>query len=193
MNDTPLLASRISAGFKPAVPAVVAVSVFAAGFGALLGFWLLGDWPTDRGLFDFRAATVGDALLLPTAAAILAGFLSRRPKLVGSEARVAALATVCGAAAGALTQALWLLDDNPELNWTLPRPHHFNAPGWWHAVFLVAMSAALAGLVAAAARRANAWGAQQRAVLVRSPWLALLVACGLTFAGLVAADNADAA
>ncbi|WKV75326.1 hypothetical protein AW27_029645 [Streptomyces sp. PCS3-D2] len=51
-----------------------------------------------------------------------------------------------GSLLGSWTQVQWLRDDAPVLNWTLPRPHHFNAAGWYHAAFLIAMSGVVAAL-----------------------------------------------
>ena len=51
--------------------------VFLAGFCALLIFWWAGTSPGDSpGLFDFRAATLGDALLLPTLTGVLVAVMA---------------------------------------------------------------------------------------------------------------------
>jgi hypothetical protein len=55
-------------------------------------------------------------------------------------------AALVGAGIGIVTQAHWLADPSPQLNWTLPKPHHFTAAGWYHAVFLVVMTSTFTGL-----------------------------------------------
>lgn len=58
-----------------------------------------------------------------------------------------------GFAIGIATQVAWLRADHPRLNWTLPRPHHFNAAGVYHGIFLTAMCAVTAYLWALAVVR----------------------------------------
>ena len=40
---------------------------------------------------------------------------------------------------GAIIQASWIIRDDTSLNWTIPRQHHFNLPGWYHAAYFVFM------------------------------------------------------
>ena len=40
---------------------------------------------------------------------------------------------------GAIIQASWIIRDDTPLNWTIPRQHHFNLPGWYHAAYFVLM------------------------------------------------------
>lgn len=176
------------------VPLLLAGAVWFAGFGALSMWWWLGSWdPRLLGLFDYRSATIGDGLLLPVAAGILLGVVLH-PTLPGADNEgpwlVASLAL--GLSLGSMTQVAWLSDDAPVLNWTLPRPHQFNGPGWYHAAFLVLMSGLMAGLIVTAIRRVRKARRDSPAVvagLARSPWLAALSATLLGLAGLVALDN----
>jgi hypothetical protein len=168
--------------------------VAAAGFGALCVFWLLGDWREDvPGLLDYRSATVGDGLLLPTITVILYAVV-RSPSLIrpAREAASGTGAALVGVAAGALTQALWLADDSPVKNWSFPRAHNFNVAGWYHAVFLTAVSGLMCGLAVMAARRVRATRRVQPANtegLAASPWVGLLFGAGIAMTGLIAIDN----
>jgi hypothetical protein len=124
----------------------VAVVVWLSGFGALLGFHLF--MPREEGLpglFDFASATWGDGLALPVMAAALAYGITRLPP-AHRERALSGAAGLLGGLVGAATQVQWLLDQAPRVNWTFPRPHHFNAAGWYHAGFLTLMSAVSAFL-----------------------------------------------
>ncbi|MEV5920047.1 hypothetical protein AB0N42_20465 [Streptomyces pseudogriseolus] len=141
-QDQPLGTGERAVPGRPLPWEVVAltVSVAAAGFGAQAFMWSVGSWPPLlTGWPDYRAATVGDLVMVPTlTGALLASLLSlsapreasRLPFVLGS----------IGLLLGAATQAGWLLDDAPQLNWSMERPHHFTYPGWYHAGFLVAVT-----------------------------------------------------
>lgn len=174
---------------------MAAVAVFLAGFGGLLAFWLLGDWPTDNGLFDYRSATIGDGLILPLIAGILLAAIIASPRSP-ADRTAAWTGVVVGALLGAATQAAWLADDSPNLNWTLPAPHEFNAPGWYHAVFLSLAGGALLGLSLLAATRIRAMRKSDERRVERfaaSPWLGVLLAASASLVGLIAVDNNEAA
>lgn len=178
-------------------PVVAAATVFLCGFGALLIFWLAGDWPTDVGLFSYRAATIGDAVLLPAIVGILVAALRLGTLRVGSdppsERRAARVGALLGGLVGCGLQAAWLADTEPTTNWTLPVAHTFNAPGWWHAAFFVAVLASISALSLTAmvrVRAARRAGNQAAAELARSPWLVVLVAALALFGGLVVIDGA---
>lgn len=168
--------------------AIAAAGTFAAGFGTMRVLYAGAEHPPElKGLFAYRAATWGDAILLPTMAGSLSVSISQLAP-ARQERAIAGLAGVFGLAAGALSQVGWLMDPHPGLNWTLPRPHHFTAAGWYHAAFLSAGSAAFAGATALAVTRA----AQAPAVPGRV-WRSLVAAATATaaFGGLVIYDNAD--
>jgi hypothetical protein len=174
--------------------ALGALGVLVAGFGALLVFWLSADWPTENGLFHYLSATLGDGLLLPLMVAILIGGIASLPATHDDRLRGCAGFAI-GTLAGMATQAAWLADDSPSLNWTLPAPHQFNAPGWYHAVFLSLVSGLLLGLAVVAATRVRAArgdDAERVDRILTSPWLGTLFAASVTMVGLLIADNRDA-
>lgn len=120
--------------------------VWSAGFGALLAF----SATTPRaaglpGLFDYASATWGDGLALPTMTGALVYGISHLSR-ARWERPAGGAAAFLGVGLGAATQVQWLRDDAPHLNWTLPRPHHFNAAGVYHGVFLTVMSGLTAAL-----------------------------------------------
>jgi hypothetical protein len=175
-------------------PQAVALIVFIAGPGALLTFWVLGSWPTDRGLFYYRSATIGDALLLPLIIGILVAVLGDKDLARRADERRWTIgAALLGLAGGVTSQALWLADNSPQTNWTLPHAHAFNAPGWWHAAFLSLMSAGLAALVVTATlrmRKTREVSGTRGESLASSPWLGILFAAGLLLVGLIVFDGA---
>lgn len=136
----------------------------AAGGSCMAGFLILavlwfsrGTWAAASaarlpGLFDYPSAYLGDSVLLPVAAALLAAGARSLPA-VPRERVIAAVAASAGASALAGLQGLWLLDDHPARNWTLPAPHRFNIAGIWHAAYSVLVAALLAGAAALLARR----------------------------------------
>jgi len=124
----------------------VAGAVLAAGFITLAVFYSVV--PHARalpGLFDFLSATWGDGLALPVMSGALVFAIGRLPA-ASHERPVSVGAGLLGACLGIATQVQWLRDSSPRLNWTLPRPHHFNAAGVYHAVFLTGMCAVTAVL-----------------------------------------------
>lgn len=115
--------------------------IFCLGFGVLNLFSALGlGDPRLPGLYSFRAATVGDGILLP----VLAYALVRSADPRGPASRFQTYFSIAGGAFGALAgttvQAWALLDADARLDWTFPAPHYYNLPGWYHAVFLIAAS-----------------------------------------------------
>lgn len=178
---------------RPGISRAIAtgLGVCAAGFGAMNLFWWSGDWPTNvRGLWDYRSATIGDGILLPLAAAILVAAGDRLPNTSREGSVVAAVAAMAGLA-GAVFQVIAILDDESELNWTLPAAHTLNAPGWYHAGLLVGMSALIAGLAARVLVRARAarMGPFPRiADSLRHPATSILVFCVAGFVGLLVLD-----
>ena len=125
---------------------VVAGAVLAAGFGALAVLYSAVPHATALpGLFHFLSATWGDGLALPVMSGALVLAISLLPG-TPHELPVSIGAGLLGACLGIVTQVQWLRDASPRLNWTLPRPHHFNVAGVYHAVFLTAMCALTAAL-----------------------------------------------
>jgi hypothetical protein len=155
--------------------------VWLAGFGALTVFALIRPGPARLpGLYDFASATWGDGIAVP----LMTGSLVHAARTLPPATRDAAVATMAGllgAGLGVASQAYWLSVDTPQLNWSFPRPHHFNAAGWYHAVYLVVMCGIAAALWALALNRAV------RAARVRRS-LFLALAAGAAFLALLAAD-----
>ncbi|WP_327048067.1 hypothetical protein OG320_09425 [Microbispora sp. NBC_01189] len=166
----------------------VAVGVAVLGFGALTvfsGFGLGADGPP--GLFSFRSATVGDGLLLP----LLSYALVRASGGVTAFRRQAVTFAAAGFfLAGAAIQAQWLLNSRPRVNWTLPRPHYFNLPGWWHAAFFALVMAFLAGAAIAVVAQLRNEGTAVVESRIRSVGAVGTLATAFGFMALVAVDNA---
>jgi len=130
------------------------LGVLSAGFGALNAFYLTGG-SVPRGLpglYDFASATWGDGIALPIMTTALCYTVLILPPS-RHERLAASLSAVVSGALGIATQILWLRDDAPRANWTLPRPHHFTAAGWYHAAFLIGMCTLTGALWALALSR----------------------------------------
>jgi hypothetical protein len=124
------------AGLRNAVAA--AMATFVAGFGALFVMFELGNYPTPLpGLFDYWSATVGDGVVLPIIIGSLVYSWTVLPA-VRLDRFIAGSAFILGCASGVATQAIWLQDSHPRVNWTFPHPHQFNHAGIYHALFLSA-------------------------------------------------------
>jgi len=158
-------------------------STFVAGFGAMNAFWFAG--PRDeslRGLYDYWSATLGDGLALPLVAFGLAGACANV-----NPAKWRIWIAILGASLGVVTQATWLADPHPQLNWTFPETHRFNAAGWYHAAFMVGGGFAFGWL--AGAVLPNLRDARIRDSL--RGWLTLSIAGAFLFICTLALDNAD--
>lgn len=183
---------------RPATPRIVLHAALAAlavellGFGALTIFWLVGDHdPRLPGLFTYRAASFGDGLLLPVlAGCLVAGLENLREHKRTREIWWALLAGLAGFTIGAVAQFLWLFDDHPATNWTLPEPHVLTTAGWYHAAFMSSALAAFSALFTTLARRFRALPRDHTAVqhLSRSPFTPALFGAVLGFGCLVVRD-----
>ncbi|MEU2900366.1 hypothetical protein ACWC4E_29190 [Streptomyces sp. NPDC001273] len=158
----------------------LAAVVGVAGFGVQAVMWCAGNWPTHlTGWPDYRAATVGDLLMVPALTGTLLVSLLSLPRPCQASSLPAALG-LTGLLLGVATQAGWVLDDSPQLNWAMERPHHFTFPGWYHAGFLVAaatLTGVLLGSLTVRMRTAN-----------RLPLDQLLACAAVGFASLLGAD-----
>ncbi|WP_261566402.1 hypothetical protein [Frankia gtarii] len=103
---------------------------------------------------DSRAGTVGDAVLLPTLAAVLVAGNSamaahaRSHEREGGEISPLRLSLPIAVVAGSIglaVQYAWWVDPHATPQWGRPTPRHFSVAGWWHAAFFVAACAAFAG------------------------------------------------
>lgn len=171
------------------------LALFIFGFSALNIFSAIGIGQKSLpGLYTFRAATVGDGLLLPTLAYSLvrsAGLHRGWLTLIKWPVIVAAGLACAG---GAAVQASWLLNPHPRLNWTLPAPHEFNLPGWYHAVFLVVACGFFAGVATASFLRVHGEAqsdAAAAAMRIRSVGVLCVLIPGPAFIALLMTDNAS--
>ncbi|MFI1481441.1 hypothetical protein [Streptomyces sp. NPDC020747] len=169
------------------------LAIFSSGYVALLLFWSFGDHPSGLpGLFVFRSATWGDGLLLPLLALCLRVLTLRlraaEPTPPSRRGTIAVVA-LAGAALGCAVVLTWFLDDHPELNWTNPRPHYFNAAGKYHAAFLVLASAAFAGLGADLAVHLRRAGTAAVKRTLTSSWACVALACMAAYGYLGVLDS----
>jgi len=188
-----VLAARANARAATILGALTAGMVLIAGFGAVFAFWHFGHWRQDvTGFWHYRAATLGDGVLLPVAAGIIVAAGSRlghHPK----ERLWVSVAAVLGTLGGMLVPLAWVQDPSPQLNWTLPAPHTLNAAGLYHAAFLIIASGFYAAWIVRFVLRAKASqaarGVERRSV-GHSPYAAVAVACLAGYCGLVVMDGA---
>lgn len=115
--------------------------VFLSGFGAMYLFRITEEYPSELpGLFSYYSSALGDSILLPIiGAGFVLFFLNSDHKLTAKQKRITAAFGIAGALFGVAQQISWLADPDIILNWTIPKTHYFNAPGWYHAAFLVLM------------------------------------------------------
>lgn len=125
---------------------LLAASVtFIAGFGSLALLWVEQGRPLVASGGGYRAATLGDAVLLPLVAGILTLCVLSLPSRQLDRFLVIAGGAI-GGVAGLFVQFGVLADPHPVRQWLLSSPHHFSLAGWWHAVFFVTMSAFVSAL-----------------------------------------------
>ena len=119
--------------------ATAACTVFAFGFFALNVFYLLGFGQTRLpGLYTFRAATIGDGILLPLLAySLLQSVDLGRLRKSWLQTAFAAGGGILGVVVGAGIEVYDLSSPTAPLDWTFPAPHRYNLPGWYHTLFLV--------------------------------------------------------
>lgn len=167
-------------------------AVLILGFGAMATLSATGRWEVGRSMWHYRAATWGDILLVPAICAVLAAGLcdSRIPRRSG-ERLWAALGCGLFALAGVLVQASWLASSEPILNWTIPAPHHFSFPGWYHAAYLVLLSGAIGAAGLVLGRRVRLALPAIRDYVAATPALSVLVGCGISFGLVLYLDSVD--
>lgn len=126
------------AAFKEALRLGIAVACL--GFGVLLLLNYLNPNTDLPNLFSYYAATIGDGICLP----LLVGFAryyvhDEYSSLSEKQKKITRWVAIVAGIIGVITQASWLINANTAGNWTIPKPHHFNVPGWIHAVYFVVM------------------------------------------------------
>ncbi|HET9079337.1 MAG TPA: hypothetical protein VFO01_02305 [Trebonia sp.] len=167
--------------------------VLCFGFGALNVFTLLGIGQARLpGLYTFRAATVGDDLLLPLLAYSLVRSAGLQRRSGTSQAVLSRAGAILGASAGTAVQVYALADPDPRLDWTFPAPHFYNLPGWYHTVFLIVASGFFGwslGLVLARIREDAKRDAPLALRRIRSAGALGILTPGLAFLGLLIEDD----
>jgi hypothetical protein len=166
--------------------------VLVVGFGVMAALSATGRWDVGRSMWHYRAATWGDIVLVPGICAVLAaGLCDSHISRQRSERIWAILGAAVFGLSGALVQASWLASDQPILNWTLPEPHHFSFPGWYHAVYLVLLSSAIGAAGLVLARRVRSAPAAVRDYVASSPATATLVGFSISFGLVLYLDSVD--
>lgn len=117
---------------------IVGLSMFVLGFGVL--YIIYFNFATDNtlpGLFDYYASTIGDGFCLPLLAFSLTCFTENNIKYINNTSKRHVIIALVGGVIGVIVQLSWVMNENISLNWSIPRAHHFNIAGWWHAFFFV--------------------------------------------------------
>ena len=171
---------------KLVLSAAVALTTFALGFGSMFLWWLRLGSLGLRGFFDYRSATVGDALILPVITGLMTVIVSKLTP-TKRDRTWAISGGLVGAVATVVLQAVWLADPHPQPNWTFPAAHQFNIAGWWHAGFMLLLSIFLGACAALTLAR---WHGTSRANRPNALVGAVLALTALFF-GLVASDSAS--
>lgn len=177
---------------RPAIFPLACGLAVLGGFLVLVGFAVFTPpRPGLPGLSSYPSAFIGDPVLLPVVAAVLAlGVRALVP--ARSDRWWAAAGALVGLAGGIGTQVLWLTDDHIRPNWTIPRPHHFNTAGMWHAVYLSATSALLSALSIVLLVRLRRSPSSDRRRVLGSPLAAALWIALLGYVALLVHDSGTA-
>lgn len=117
-----------------------ALIVVLLGFVIMNILWIFNDKDINlKGLYDYKAATLGDGLFLPILVGSLVAFTSFGLNISQKQKIISHIIGAMFSIVAIIEQRRWLTDENIGLNWTLPEPHKFNFAGWYHAVFFVVM------------------------------------------------------
>ena len=123
---------------RPAIIIAIlcAAATFIGGFGIMYRLWrMLGTSDGLPGLFYYRAATIGDGILVGAGTA----FIQYNKFLHMGRNKTSIIMAIVASLIAAIVQASWLINDNTVLNWSIPSAHHFNLAGWYHSLFFIAM------------------------------------------------------
>lgn len=166
-----------------------AILTFVAGFGVMNAFYwfLTRPVPEVRGLYDYWAATVGDAFIVPLCFWSLVGAVDRieHHRL---DRRAATVGAILGATIGVSVVGAGLVDLQAEPNWTSPTPGTLTAPGLYHAAFLILAASAASALYGVLITRLHA---QQHIPVGVTRRLMVASMASVAFSGLVLIDNAS--
>lgn len=130
---------------RRAVVLGVGFATFFFGFfaGALLNIYLIFiNSPfivQFRSTLTYKSAIIGDGILLPAINMLIMVFLLRNTKYIKKRLiQIALFSGVCITAYFHITQAMGGI-----VNWTMPKPWHWNALGLWHAVYMYSVTSFL--------------------------------------------------
>lgn len=124
---------------------IVGLSVLLCGFAVMFSLWNILDTPEYlKGLFDYRAATIGDAICLPILVGTFFVYTKLNKTISKKEKRICIGISGVMAWIGLAMQASWLISNETKLNWSIPIQHHFNIAGWYHSIFFVVMFGVIA-------------------------------------------------
>lgn len=175
-------------------PGAAAAACLLAGFATMAIMALVKRPPKGvRPLWAYWSGTVGDLVLPVIIYGITRACTALRPPSRPTVTPGTYLAAAAGGVLGMASQAAWLLDPDPRINWLLTAPHTFSFPGWYHAGYLTITSAYFGGA---------SWELLRRAVLAPSDQTArVLGGAGATatltaieiFVVTVVADSAPSA
>lgn len=133
-TNTKLMQKSIFYGF------IIAISVLLLGFGGMYILWNNAEYPSGLpGLFDYKAATIGDGICLPVLMFAMVAFCKYNEDINVKSKKYCWITTICSMCVGCGIQMQWLISDKTKLNWSLPLKHHFNMAGWYHSIFFVFM------------------------------------------------------
>lgn len=119
---------------------ILALFIMVSGFGMMLFLWNTISYPKDLlGLFDYKAATWGDAICLPIMCFCLVAFIHYNNDKGHTRKKIIYIITIIAIFLAILTQGSWLWSNTTKLNWSIPIHHHFNLAGWYHSVFFIMM------------------------------------------------------
>lgn len=123
------------------------IVVFLFGFAGMNIWWnILPREESLHGLYYYRAATWGDGVCLPLLIGALYYVCNYKKQITVRKKKICIATGIGCAVIGGIIQISWLLDENIELNWTIPKVHYFNIAGWWHALFFMYMFGTLGKL-----------------------------------------------
>lgn len=113
-------------------------AIYFVGFFAMNIFWKCSvKNPKLPGFNDYLAAFYGDRICLPLLVGLSVVFTKTHNKREKEQRIISLLIGLFFSLLGMVEQVKWLIRDTTKLNWTIPVQHHFNAAGWYHAVFFV--------------------------------------------------------
>lgn len=119
---------------------LAAAVVFFMGFGIMNIFWMNYTGSNELlGLYDYKAATIGDGILLPILIGTIVSYLNKNNVLTTRQRTYSYVVGCIFLVIAIFIQIDWLNNENIELNWTIPKTCYFSCAGWYHAFFFITM------------------------------------------------------